>query len=299
MIKIMKLLSIFIFMINLCFASNKEIISESGQKVDLTTPHTRIISLYGAHTDVLVNIGAEENLVGVDKSNAGLGIEVFSYKDSVEKFISAKPDLILIRPMIRDRFSGLIRSLKNANLTVVTIKPTKFEELDNYWLTLGKLSGHEKEAIQYTDDFHMNLAVLKKKADSIPSNERKTVFFEARHKTNQTTSLDGIPAYILGVLDIENIAYDAIPAKKGSSVADFPKELLLARGEKIDVYLAQYGAMNRPTVDIIKKAPGYKAIRAVREDEIYIIDEYSVSRPTNGLLDGIKEIGHVVYPKYF
>ncbi|MCS5421650.1 MULTISPECIES: ABC transporter substrate-binding protein [Psychrilyobacter] len=299
MIKTIKLLSVFIFITQLSFTSNKELLSESGKVVNLSKPHTRIISLYGAHTDVLINIGGKENLVGVDKSSADLGIEVFSYKDSVEKFLSAKPDLILIRPMIRDRFSGLIRSLKNANLTVVTIKPTKFEELDNYWLTLGRLSGHEKEAIQYTDDFHMNLAELRAKADSIPVQERKTVFFEARHKTNQTTSLEGIPAYILGVLDIDNIAYDAVPAKKGSSVADFPKELLLSRGEEIDVYLAQYGAMNRPTVDIIKKAPGYKAIRAIREGEIYIIDEYDVSRPTNGLLDGIKEIGHIVYPKYF
>jgi iron complex transport system substrate-binding protein len=258
--------------------------SESGKIVDLSKPHTRILSLYGAHTDVLMSIGAKENLVGVDKSNADLGIEVFSYKDSVEKFLSAKPDLILIRPMIRDRFSGLIRTLKNANLTIVTIKPTKFEELDNYWLTLGKLSGYEKEAVEYIDDFHTSLAELKEKADSIPADERKTVFFEARHKANQTTSLEGIPAYILGVLDIDNIAYDATPTKKGSSVANFPKELLLSRGENIDVYLAQYGAMNRSTVDIIKKAPGYKAIRAVREGEIYIIDEYDVSRPTNGVL---------------
>ncbi len=286
-------------MTQLSFTSNTVVVSESGKTVDLTKPHMRIISLYGAHTDVLIDIGARENLIGVDKSSADLGIELFSSKDSIEKFLSARPDLILIRPMIRDRFSGLVRALKNANLTVVTIKPTKFEGLDNYWLTLGRLSGYEKEAIQYTDDFHMKLAKLKKKADSIPINERKTVFFEARHKTNQTTSLEGIPAYILGVLDINNIAYDATPTKKGSSVANFPKELLLARGEKIDIYLAQYGAMNRPTVDIIKKAPGYKAIRAIREGKIYIIDEYDVSRPTNGLLDGIKEIGHIVYPKYF
>jgi len=57
--------------------------------------------------------------------------------------------------------------------------------------------------------------------------------------------------------------------------------------------------MNRSTKDIIKKAPGYKAIKAVREGEIYIINEYDVSRPTNGLLDGIKKIGHIVYPEYF
>jgi iron complex transport system substrate-binding protein len=297
--KIMKLLFIFIFITQLCFTSNTEVMSESGKIVDLTKPHTRIISLYGAHTDILVDIGAKKNLVGVDKSSAELGIEVFSYKDSVEKFISAKPDLILIRPMIRDRFSGLIRSLKNANLTVVTIKPQRFEELDNYWLTLGKLSGHEKETLQYTKNFHMNLAELKKKADSIPVEERKTVFFEARHKNSQTTSLEGIPAYILKVLDIENIAFDATPAKKGSSVANFPKELLLSRGEKVEIYIAQYGAMNRSTIDIIKKASGYNAIRAIREGEIYIIDEYDVSRPTNGLLDGIREIGHIVYPKYF
>lgn len=297
--KIIKIVSIFIFITQLCFTSNIDLISETGKIVNLDKPHTRIISLYGAHTDVLVDIGAKGNLVGVDKSSVDLGVEVFSYKDSVEKFIAAKPDLILIRPMIRDRFSGLIRSLKNANLTVVTIKPTKFEELDNYWMTLGKLSGYEKEAIQYTKNFHMDLAKLKEKADSIPIIERKTVFFEARHKTSQTTSLEGIPSYILGVLEIENIAHDATPAKKGSSVANFPKELLLSRGEKIDIYLAQYGAMNRSTVDIIKKAPGYKAIRAIREGKIYIIDEYDVSRPTKGLLDGIREIGHIVYPKYF
>ena len=299
MIKKIKLLLVFIFVVQLSFTFNGEIMSESGKLVDLSKPHSRIISLYGAHTDVLMSIGAKENLVGVDKSNIDLGIEVFSYKDSVEKFIAKNPDLILIRPMIRDRFSGLIRSLVNANLTVVTIKPNNFEELDDYWLKLGILSGHKNGALKYKENFHMELGKLRKKADSIPIGERKTVFFEARHKTNQTTSFDGIPAYILGVLDINNIAYDATPTKKGSSVANFPKELLLSRGEKIDVYIAQYGAMNRPTIKMIKSAPGYRAIRAVREGEIYVIDEYDVSRPTNGLLDGIKEVGKIVYPKYF
>ena len=194
MIRNIKLLLIFIFVIQLSFTFDGKIISESGEIVDLSKPYTRIVSLYGAHTDVLTDIGAKENLVGVDKSNNNLGIEVFSYKDSVEKFIAIKPDLILIRPMIRDRFSGLVRSLVDANLTVVTIKPNKFDELDDYWLTLGVLSGHKDGALKYKENFHTELERLKKKADSIPVEERKTVFFEARHKTNQTTSFNGIPA---------------------------------------------------------------------------------------------------------
>ncbi|MBW2349127.1 MAG: hypothetical protein JRF59_15015 [Deltaproteobacteria bacterium] len=41
------------------------------------------------------------------------------------------------------------------------------------------------------------------------------------------------------------------------------------------------------------------AIKAVREGEIYIVDEDIVSRPTMRLLDGIWEIGRILYPARF
>jgi len=57
--------------------------------------------------------------------------------------------------------------------------------------------------------------------------------------------------------------------------------------------------MNTPTVAMIRKEPGYRAIKAIRENEIYIIDEHIVSRPTVRLLDGIFEIGKILYPDRF
>ena len=291
-------LLLLILLTQITFSAN--LIGENGEKIDMSKSHMRIISLYGAHTEVLVGIGAQDNLIGIDKNSEKLGLNtpVFSYKDNVEKFIAAKPDLILIRPMIRDRFKGLVSGLVRAGIDVVTIQPTKFDELDDYWLTLGKLSGHEKNAEKYVADFHNDLNKLVKIANTIPKNERKTAYFESIHKSQRTTSQGGMPATIFGLLNINNIAYDAVPTKKGSAVAHFEKEKLISRGNEVEVYIAQYGAMNKPTIEMIKKAPGYGAIKAIRDGEVYIVSE-DVSRPTNGLIEGITTIGKIVYPNYF
>jgi iron complex transport system substrate-binding protein len=54
--------------------------------------------------------------------------------------------------------------------------------------------------------------------------------------------------------------------------------------------------MNPVTIAGIKGEGGFSAIRAVREGQIYIIDEQIVSRPTMRLLEGIYEIGRILYP---
>ena len=45
--------------------------------------------------------------------------------------------------------------------------------------------------------------------------------------------------------------------------------------------------------------PGFQLIKAVRENQVYIIDEMIVSRPTTRLLKGIQEIGSKLYPIVF
>jgi iron complex transport system substrate-binding protein len=50
---------------------------------------------------------------------------------------------------------------------------------------------------------------------------------------------------------------------------------------------------------MIKNEPGFAAIKAVRDNQIFIIDEMIVSRPTLRLLNGIYKIGSKVYPEIF
>jgi len=114
----------------------------------------------------------------------------------------------------------------------------------------------------------------------------------------KTFSPDSMAIFALETAGGINTADDAAPVRK-TNIAGYGKERILSRAAQIDVYLAQYGAMNRPTVAMIKNESGFKAIKAVKDNQIFIIDEQIVSRPTLRLLEGIHEIGKILYPDIF
>lgn len=64
----------------------------------------------------------------------------------------------------------------------------------------------------------------------------------------------------------------------------------------IDVFLAQEGRMNKVTAEIIRNEPGFQVIKAVQENQVFLVDEKLVSRPTLGLLEGIRRVLDILYP---
>ena len=72
----------------------------------------------------------------------------------------------------------------------------------------------------------------------------------------RTFSPSAMPIFVLETAGGINVAGDAVP-RRGTNIADYGKERILSRGREIDVYLAQFGPMNRPTVESIKAEPGY------------------------------------------
>jgi iron complex transport system substrate-binding protein len=57
--------------------------------------------------------------------------------------------------------------------------------------------------------------------------------------------------------------------------------------------------MNKISIKDIKNEPGFELIKAVKNNNIYLVDEEITSRPTIRLLLGIYEIGHILYPKHY
>ena len=124
------------------------------------------------------------------------------------------------------------------------------------------------------------------------------MYFEAIHSRMRTFSPASIAMFALSAAGGINVAQDA-EARHGTNIADYGKERILSRGKAIDVFLAQKGAMNHPTIGQITQEPGFKTIKAVQQGQILIVDEKIVSRPTLRLLDGIHEIGRFLYPEIF
>jgi len=273
---------------------------QAGRILTVRKPFQRIISLYGAHTENLFSLGAGDQVVGVARNDTfpppAAAKPAFSYHDDPEKLMAARPDLVLVRPMIDRGYPRWTAALQRAGITVVSLQPSTIEELFAYWKILGTLTGRRPQAQDMIAHFRKTTAALAELGRSVA--EPKSVYFEAIHSKMKTFAPDSMAIFALETAGGVNVAADARPVRR-TNIAAYGKERILSRADAIDVYLAQYGTMNRPTVATIRGEPGFQAIKAVRENRIYLIDEKIVSRPTLRLLEGIYEIGGRLYPQVF
>jgi iron complex transport system substrate-binding protein len=295
----------FTLTISLCAAmavaaSPVTVLDKTGRKIVVTAPFKRIISLYGAHTENLFGLGAGGTVIGVSKSSdyppAAKSIKRFSYHDDAEKFLAAAPDLVLVRPMIDRGYPQLMRRLEKSGISVVSLQPNTIAEMYQYWQVLGLLTGRKDTADKMVTDFKKAVSAFRALSAGIQKKER--VYFEAIHRKMKTFNRRAMAIFALEAAGGINIAADATQVRT-TNIAYYGKERILSKADQIDVYIAQHGAMNRPSISLIKKEPGFKAIKAIKDDRIYIINEAIVSRPTMRLLLGIYTIGQKLYPQIF
>lgn len=278
-----------------------ELIDQDGVVHTIDRPFQRIISLYPAHTENLVEMGAEDSLIGIfsgDTYPESILVKPrFSYHDSIEKFISAQPDCILIRPMIRRSAQNLIEKLQKYGITVISLQPTTVDELYAYWNHLGIISGKSRNASAMTQSFKKRLEAITSLVNTIAVADRPVVYFQAIHSRMKTFSPHSIAIFCLEAAGGINVATDAVP-RRNSNIAGYSKERILSHAKDIDFFLAQSGRMNSISVSEIVKEPGFGAIKAIQNDRVYLIDEHLVSRPTTRLLDGITYINGLLYSNF-
>ena len=146
------------------------------------------------------------------------------------------------------------------------------------------------------DDFKSRIRQITIKTRSIEP--KKRVYFEAIHTRMKTFSKGAMPLFALETAGGINVADDATPSRN-TNIANYGKERILAKAAQIDVFLAQKGVMNTVTINQIKKEPGFKIIKAVKHNQVYLIDENIISRPSPRLYKGILMIVRLLYPDIF
>ncbi len=297
---------LFLFLIIFSFlasmtAFSQIVIYDDFGKVVLDNFPQRIITLYGAHTENLFSLGVGDKIVGVsiheDYPPPALRKPAFSYKDDPERLLSVAPDLVIVRKFIVNRYPNLVKQLKNAGVPVVSLSPENLEDFYKYLLVLGKITDREQKARRLISKFKKEVNKAKEKGDKVK--KKKRVFFESIGKNISTTTPGSITAELLDIVGAVNIAKNAKPKSPGSRIASFGIEKLLDNADKIDIYIAQRGVMNRVKLRSIYERAGFSEIKAVKEGKVYIIDEKIVSRPTMRLLWGLEELGKIIYPDLF
>lgn len=299
-IALLILLAVFASRPGVCFAGTHTIMDAKGRKIHVEQPFSRIISLYGAHTENLFYLGLTTEIIGVSVNDRFPpqvdGKQRFSFHDDPEKFLAARPDLVLIRPMIDNGYPDFVRQLERFNITVVSLQPSDVSEMFAYWMTLGQLTGKKAAAEELVIDFQKKTRQI---ASLLPPvTARKRVYFEAIHARMKTFTHGSMAIYALETAGGINVAADA-PSSRNTNIANYSKEKILAKAREIDVFLAQKGIMNPVSIEQIVAEPGFHIIKAVADSRVYLVDENIVSRPVPRLLQGILAIGDLLYPDIF
>ena len=278
-----------------------KITDDLNQTIVLKQPATRIISLYSAHTENLLALGLEAEIIGVSPAEsdpAAKNKPAFDYRADPEKVLAAQPDLVIIRPFIKQSHPDFVKTLEQANIKVVCLYPEKFEEFDSYIKKLAVLTGREQQAEAKLAAFHAKLSQVAELTAKAPV--KKRVYFEATTTEYRTITPDSMPGTVLKLAGGLNVAADAQPLKTASSIAAYGSERLLLKAEEIDIFLSQRGPMNPGvTPDSIAQRPGFDKIKAVREGQVYIIDEGFVSSPTFRLAEGVEQLAKLMYPEVY
>lgn len=280
-------------------ARAEQMADDVGTTFFFEQPYSRIISLYAAHTENLFNLGLNDEIIGVthneDYPSLALEKQRFSTRDGVEKFLAAKPDIILIRPMQYRGYPALWNALKKRGIRVLALQPNTIDEMYGYWRKLGRLTDREPQAERMVGEFKEGIETALQRIDRIPMNERPYVFFESIHKKFATFSPGSMPIFVMETAGGKNIAKDAKP-RHGTNIASYGLERMLGKSAKIDIYLAQYGPMNQVEVRRIMTGPAASRIKAVRDRNVFLVDEHLVSRPTMRLLKGIDTVHRLLHP---
>lgn len=255
----------------------------------------RVISLYAAHTEVLLRLGARANLVGVSRQESYAGPETegwepppaFGARDDVEAFIAARPDIVLARP--QHVAGGRLRdALENAGIRVVARQVTRAGDLYAYWRELAALVGREAEAEAMIAGFDAEAERYRRAAAEY--RDRPGVFVEAMHREVKTFTPDSLPMWVVELGGGRNVAGDASAASPGVIIADYGPERLLARADEVDIFVSQEGAMNRAGLDALLARSIYRPLAAFRSGRVHKIPESCLARPTPGLLDGVRQM---------
>jgi len=274
-------------------AAEVKVTDDLGQIIALKEPAERIISLYGAYSEILFAIGAGDRLIArtmadrfppaiLDKPSVGTHL-----RPNMELVLGLQPDLI-IHAVGRKHGHEVIRQIQQKGLTVAVFQPRNFAELFSVIDRLGILTGEEAKAQALVKGQSSRLRQIELRVAK--SNGRPKVFFEVRYPN------------LLGAGQ-GSIVNDVILKAGGINCLLNEKKLVRINietliGQDPDVYVIQKGPMNR-NPGSPESRPNFQVLKAVQQGRVFFVDEYIFSRPGPRSVEAVEKLAAYLHPEIY
>ncbi len=268
-----------------------------NRTVSLAAPAQKIVSLAPSATEMLYAVGAGNQMIGRDsfsnypeeaKLLTDIGGSNGNY--SYESIAALKPDLVVAAEI---NTADQVKALTDLGLTVYYIaNPKSIDDLFTTLVTVGQITGHEKDAKALSDSLRARVKAVKDtvaKAATTP-----VVFYELDGSDPSKPWTSGPGTYmdqLIALAGGKNVG-----ASLSSAWAQISSEELLTQNpDFILLGDAAYGT----TVDQVKGREGWDKIKAVQDGNIFAFNDDLVSRAGPRLVEGLELLAKTIHPELY
>ena len=277
---------------------SKTVTMKDMEGTEFTVPKKieRIVSTAPSNTEILIGLGLGDKIVGVDKYSAdvkGLNPDIpkidFRNPDA-EAILALKPDIIIASGHNREGKEDPFKVLKDAGIPVVYI-PTS-ESMDGIYEDinfLAKLTGTEAEGNKMVDSMKSEVNKIKAIGETIK--DKKTVYFEIGSGSKlYSFGNDTFLNSLLNIVGAENIF-----ANEKGWISPSEEAVIKANP---DVILTNESYIENAT-DLIAERPGWNTITAVKDNQIFLVDNNASSRGSQYVINALKQMAKDIYPEQY
>ncbi|MBO4580612.1 MAG: ABC transporter substrate-binding protein [Clostridiales bacterium] len=275
----------------------------AGNAIKVPSKVEKIVSLNPAITQTLIDMGLKDKIVAIDEYSA-------SYKDQLpsdvqvysldtpdqESIISLKPDIMFTSGMLYVGGANPYQTVSDAGICIADIpSSTSIAGIKDDIKFVGDCVGASAEADKIIADMTTKISNITNIAADIKDEDKKTVIFLL------SVPDDNYPTvYSVGKSTFIDEMISLIGAKNAFGDQDswlaLSEEAVINANPDIILHSVSYV----PDADkALAARPGWDAITAVKDGNIFYIDENASNRPNAHIVEAMEQMAEAIYPDYY
>jgi len=265
------------------------LVDDAGRRVTLPHPARRIVALVPSVTETVVALGAADRLVGRTDFDKGPAVAHLpsiggGLDPSIETLVSLKPDLVLGwetsgRPELRDRLTAL-------GIPVFSIKTEDTTDVFRALRNVGRLTGRTAVADSLSASLRRELDQVRA---SVAGAARPTVFYMAWNDPPLTAGPKTFISQVIELAGGRNVFADATALWPTVSL----EEIVRRQPEYVVVPLGEQPSR----VAAMKRAPGWRELRALQEGRAVQVPADVVNQPGPRIAEAARAMRDAIHPE--
>lgn len=267
-----------------------------GNEVLIPENIETIISLGPSITQVLLELGLGDKIIAIDTYSTEIeGVKshlpsIDMMAPDIEQLIALNPDIVLAAGMMMVEGEDPLVQVKDADIAVAYIPTSNsLEEIYGDLEFISKAIRLEDQGKDLIDSMKKEIDDMKEIGDTIT--DKKTVYFEIGAAPYIYSFGSGVYlSEILEILGAENIFSEL------EGWMSLSEEDIIIKDPDIIITNVNY---MEDAVGEIKARDGWQNMKAIKNNQVFYVDNDNSSQPNHNIIKAMKEIAKVIYPDKF